>query len=505
MIPELPLDVISIIMGNLKWTDSVALFHCALTCRDWHSLAQDYLPYSLELTSASQFDDLSHLMVRSGRRSHAGFVKFLRIIAHLIPHVFGHSFKRIQTLNLQDIDWQTNPLLHPGFFTSMAQFNLVTHLGLYACRFCGLQDLRRILCAFPQLETLTLDYISWIPATRHPSSPGTILSNMSACSARTLILSQGYDRSMDCFSQADFLMLISKLLLSVEAVELWITSTMDLSGILILLRSFPCVTKLSVVELFQKPEHLQQMVLPPTSAPEPPIHRIQLAQLRLESDDTNFFATSVECFIDAFAPGGLTRLAIFHSGLATSLGCHLDMLMRTFGNSLESLTVIGSGIFEVAQLSLAPCTSLTSLSLDVWSDHTWHTLWKSVAEILFHITSAQLQELWIRLDSGSRMEYLSDPDVAARFFDELDMLNVSGIDHVIDREKFSQLELVEIQLGPFHETGESTNHKVEAHVRRVFSAWDIWTSNAITLMMRNIKRNPRRMILFGGGVFLLSP
>ncbi|KAH9831978.1 uncharacterized protein C8Q71DRAFT_275440 [Rhodofomes roseus] len=161
------------------------LWASALVCRRWNAYATKKLYGSIELRNRESFMLLVRAMHESlGVKLWLAETRVLVVsdrdfcgdpleaqrnasspFLHVLPLVFGHAFARLYTLK---IDGGLHPAMHPSFYRSLARFRRLTSLHLSRFYLHNMQDLLRIISAFPLLETLALHDAKFIQS--HPLS-----------------------------------------------------------------------------------------------------------------------------------------------------------------------------------------------------------------------------------------------------------------------------------------------------------------------------------------------
>ena len=159
---RLPAELMAQVLDNTK-DDTQTLHACCLVCSAWHSYLIDSLYETIRLESRSQLDKLARaaliypavrgrlalsrsVILEQGNLRTPGF-------AHVFPLVLGPHLHKVQDLTL---DGCFEPPLHLSFFIMLPQLKNVKHLHLFGTTPENFADLRRIICAFPQLEELDI-------------------------------------------------------------------------------------------------------------------------------------------------------------------------------------------------------------------------------------------------------------------------------------------------------------------------------------------------------------
>lgn len=163
-IPQLPLDVLESVLGYL-WNDRRTLAACALACRAFLPVVRHHVFNTVRLTHSAGYSeycrfqkllqDSPHVAL-SVRTLHIGLAPALdrATLPALLPRLH-----EVESLALSfgggmfEMDEATREKL-PTYF------RLVKHLRIENVRFDG-TDLLRILCACPELRSLSLVAVRW--------------------------------------------------------------------------------------------------------------------------------------------------------------------------------------------------------------------------------------------------------------------------------------------------------------------------------------------------------
>ncbi|KAH9832666.1 uncharacterized protein C8Q71DRAFT_263772 [Rhodofomes roseus] len=173
---RIPHEVIEFIINGM---DTPTLAAAALVCAIWYSPVMRNLYFTVELHDRTSFDLLFKQSRTSPRVRHwlattrelvasdphpsllnaieAGDLslgqerKTARFL-HSLPLAFGRTMSSVRALSVSDLHRFTRP----EFFRYLAQFKSLKALALSRCTLSASQ-LRRIICAVPQLEALTLE------------------------------------------------------------------------------------------------------------------------------------------------------------------------------------------------------------------------------------------------------------------------------------------------------------------------------------------------------------
>ena len=166
----LPDEIYEYIIDFL-WDDVAALLQCSLVCRNFRPCAQYHL---IEYNSDTLSISARRVLIAHGRafrtreagsfRQRFPFANTIRMtddpqapFVHLFPVLMiGSDVPWVKTLNIHQLDWtSTHP--HACFFDYLGYYVKVRTLHLKYCRFRSTSQLRKLINALPNLETITLD------------------------------------------------------------------------------------------------------------------------------------------------------------------------------------------------------------------------------------------------------------------------------------------------------------------------------------------------------------
>ena len=195
-----PSELTDRIIGCMDKLDKRTLCSCALVSRKWLPASRHALFHLISIQRPSTFKLLIDRVLHSdnARPCLAG----VRVLAiddfntgldtsvfdhHPVPEIsdgegelvtsacrlfiydFSGHLPGVQRLNLSGLRWtyQSTPRPHEALFLS--QFSSLKTLSLMTCFLPSFSFLRRALIAVPQLERLSLLFVSWHPADRLPA------------------------------------------------------------------------------------------------------------------------------------------------------------------------------------------------------------------------------------------------------------------------------------------------------------------------------------------------
>ncbi|KAI0926912.1 hypothetical protein AcV5_007584 [Taiwanofungus camphoratus] len=146
---------------DFLWDDAPALYACSLTCRSWTAASRYHLITTLRIGDRSAFDSLAHFAQHDPRaKEYLDYAREIiiydskpRPFAHLVLQSFGRHMSKVRSIRLYNAFWKNMPL-HRTFPMLVAQFVSVSQVYLETCLFHNLSDLKRLVCALPQLEVL---------------------------------------------------------------------------------------------------------------------------------------------------------------------------------------------------------------------------------------------------------------------------------------------------------------------------------------------------------------
>ncbi|KAH9915087.1 uncharacterized protein B0H18DRAFT_1042851 [Fomitopsis serialis] len=175
--PELadrvPWDVCDHIISSLVG-DQDALCRLALVSRAWNERATAVLFSDVTIRSSIMLDSLARLAVQDPRvRAHLAKTRMLRLrqrtaqekataFVHAVPLVLGTLLPGLRCVKMEHCP---KTAVHPTFFISLPVFKSVTSLKLCFFLLHSFSELRRIICAFPQLRTLSIHYANVLQST----------------------------------------------------------------------------------------------------------------------------------------------------------------------------------------------------------------------------------------------------------------------------------------------------------------------------------------------------
>ncbi|KAH9931436.1 uncharacterized protein B0H18DRAFT_989310 [Fomitopsis serialis] len=148
--------------------DRRMLTTAALVCAVWYPKAMHSLYHTIEIHDRPSFEALfrqsyryprvrqrlattPQLIASDGIKFSAGNGRKDGRFLHAVPLVFGHAMTTLEVLMMDGLHRFMNPA-----FAALPQFKSVKSLGLSNCMLNNTSQLRRIIGAFPKLQTLIL-------------------------------------------------------------------------------------------------------------------------------------------------------------------------------------------------------------------------------------------------------------------------------------------------------------------------------------------------------------
>lgn len=174
----LPMEISEQIIDTL-WDDRESLLACALTCRSWLLRSRCHLFHIIHIRKAQHLRVFSRMLLSAphivdlARELHVyhaldpAYTCTLSLFATMLAGRLSH----IQHLRLErDYSVGPRPLPLPGrFFSALSGFGSVTKLSLYMLQFSTFADLRKLICALPNISDLRCIYLTW--TTMGPVQP----------------------------------------------------------------------------------------------------------------------------------------------------------------------------------------------------------------------------------------------------------------------------------------------------------------------------------------------
>lgn len=159
--------------GIIDWllSDRQALRACAVTCRAWYYPCMINIMHTIILSRRAQLDCLRALLV--AKPYLAGFVHTLYITRnrgskaapHLaaFPSVLVGKLPKLKTILVDGCSWDATAF-HPTFYWLLSEFKSVTELCFIHTTFSNIEQFGRVVCAFPNLSTLSCHGACWAKA-----------------------------------------------------------------------------------------------------------------------------------------------------------------------------------------------------------------------------------------------------------------------------------------------------------------------------------------------------
>ncbi|KAH9921780.1 uncharacterized protein B0H18DRAFT_537608 [Fomitopsis serialis] len=176
---RIPLEVFGLIINETDQPTSAA---AALVCTAWYSRAMRVLYHEIQINDRTSFDMLSKQCRASPRvkrwlaTTHELVAKdnecVFRTIARgppflqVLPIALVHAMPGVRTLDIAGGDLR---FVRPAFLVGLSHFKAVTSLFLRECNLNNIEQLRRIVFAFPKLTDLSITHISLTQQLRGPA------------------------------------------------------------------------------------------------------------------------------------------------------------------------------------------------------------------------------------------------------------------------------------------------------------------------------------------------
>ncbi|KAH9926786.1 uncharacterized protein B0H18DRAFT_332864 [Fomitopsis serialis] len=165
---RIPLEVFEVIIDYMPIS---TLLNAVLVCHAWHSRASRHLYSTVVIKSRTQYDLLVEqsrtsprvkqwlattrdLVVLCSYNSKREGISFL----NSLPLVFAHTLPALRVLDIRRMLCYN---MHPTFYHALRHFTHIMSLRLDDAVLGNVAQLRRIVCAFPHLEDLALDRVTF--------------------------------------------------------------------------------------------------------------------------------------------------------------------------------------------------------------------------------------------------------------------------------------------------------------------------------------------------------
>ncbi|TFY58229.1 hypothetical protein EVJ58_g6551 [Rhodofomes roseus] len=155
------MDVLEHIMDYM---DQATLCQCARVCRAWKPRGVYLLHTRIELRRRVALEALSRAAHRNigEARENLAFTKELCVtnakglaFCHVVPLTLGKMMPALESIIF---DACLKPMMHPTFFRYLPAFTTVVRLTLSSFKLANFTELRKILCAFPRLNHLSISH-----------------------------------------------------------------------------------------------------------------------------------------------------------------------------------------------------------------------------------------------------------------------------------------------------------------------------------------------------------
>ena len=150
--------------------DRALLPNAALVARAWYPRSMHNLYSVIELTSRTGFDLLvvqlrassrvkawlattRHVIIRGAHREPPSLTRTREQFLCAFPLVFAAALPSLRQLELHQ---ESLSLVHPTFYLCLGQFREITSLHLTRVEFHSIVPFQRVVCAFPELKTLSV-------------------------------------------------------------------------------------------------------------------------------------------------------------------------------------------------------------------------------------------------------------------------------------------------------------------------------------------------------------
>lgn len=150
--------------------DRALLPNAALVARAWYPRSMHNLYSVIELKSRTGFDLLvaqlrassrvkawlataRHIIIRGADREPLSLARTRKQYLGAFPLVFAAALPSLRQLEFHQ---ESLSLVHPTFYLCLAQFRDITSLHLTRVEGCSIFPFQRVVCAFPQLKTLSV-------------------------------------------------------------------------------------------------------------------------------------------------------------------------------------------------------------------------------------------------------------------------------------------------------------------------------------------------------------
>lgn len=173
--PRFPYDVQVLVIQSLfpeeTWPDAGSLATCAAACSDWQYLALPGLYKRVEIIGREKYQILESTLrtdkrpdvVRSIRTLGLHDITRKECISPAALHTLPRLLNRLEELFIFGPygDQSAVFTIHPTLFMTLSQFRCVRYLHFQQIQFGSLDILRRVVGAFPTLETAVFRSVSW--------------------------------------------------------------------------------------------------------------------------------------------------------------------------------------------------------------------------------------------------------------------------------------------------------------------------------------------------------
>ncbi|KAJ3479884.1 hypothetical protein NLI96_g8742 [Meripilus lineatus] len=175
---ELQEQVIKSLFSSEKWPVAGTLASCAATCSDWRYLAIPGLYDRIEVIGREKYQILENTMRRKDLACGVHMLslhditieeRITQAALHTLPRRLDH-LKELFMFGPYGSNNATFPI-HSSLFITLSQFHSVRYLHLQQIELGSLDVLRRIVGAFPAVETAVFRSVSWKTSENIPFRP----------------------------------------------------------------------------------------------------------------------------------------------------------------------------------------------------------------------------------------------------------------------------------------------------------------------------------------------
>ncbi|KZT73216.1 hypothetical protein DAEQUDRAFT_459094 [Daedalea quercina L-15889] len=164
MLPELPVEIWERIIDHL-WIYPECLQRCALVCKAWNARSRFHLVSAINLRDSRSAYRLATLLTHhpqlAGRVKRVGIWGApMRETPGPIPHLgtftlmLAKKLAAVETLAISAAEWQSRTM-HPDIFLHLSTTINVVNLWLYRVTFLSKITFARLICALPNLRTIS--------------------------------------------------------------------------------------------------------------------------------------------------------------------------------------------------------------------------------------------------------------------------------------------------------------------------------------------------------------